>query len=386
MMSQTTLPKSFWDYALESAIRILNMVPTKKIEKTPYEVWHGQAPKLSIKCIFVGYPKETIGYSFYYPPENKIFVAWNAEFFENSLINQKASRSLEDLEINQEEDTHPSIDTSSHHDEDDLEIDEPQSDINPIVDNKVWDLVDLPPNGKTVGSKWLFKKKTNMDGVVHTFKARFVAKGFTQTYGVDYEEIFSPIAYIRAIRILIAITTFYDYEIWQMDIKTVFLNGHLSEEVYMVQYVKSYLGRCFPMKDLGEAAYILGIKIDKDRSKQLIGASTPQRMKNVSYALVVGSIMYVVRCTRPDVAFAHNITNRFQQNPGELHWTAVKNIMKWCMTRSSTKELLSTLENPERVLRSRRKLFDNPSLVETVRQNQNNSLKSKSTLKKKLQK
>ncbi|GJS08882.1 retrotransposon protein, putative, ty1-copia subclass [Tanacetum coccineum] len=87
MMSQTTLPKSFWDYALESAARILNMVPTKKVEKTPYEVWYGQAPKLSylkvwgcealvkrdtltkpdkleprsIKCIFVGYPKETIG-------------------------------------------------------------------------------------------------------------------------------------------------------------------------------------------------------------------------------------------------------------------------------------------------------------------------------------
>ncbi|GKA35359.1 retrotransposon protein, putative, ty1-copia subclass [Tanacetum coccineum] len=158
MMSQTTLPKSFWDYALETAARILNMVPTKKVEKTPYEVWHGQAPKLSylkvwgcealvkqdtltkpdkleprsIKCIFIGYPKETIGYSFYYPPENKVLVARNAEFLENSLINQEASGSLEDLEIIQEEDTHPSIDTSLNHEEDDLEIDEPQSDIIPI--------------------------------------------------------------------------------------------------------------------------------------------------------------------------------------------------------------------------------------------------------------
>ncbi|GKC28562.1 retrotransposon protein, putative, ty1-copia subclass [Tanacetum coccineum] len=317
MMSQTTLPKSFWDYALESVARILNMVPTKKVDKTPYEVWHGQAPKLSylkvwgcealvkrdtltkpdkleprsIKCIFVGYPKETMGYSFYYPPENKVFVARNAEFFENSLITQEASGSLEDLEIIQEEDTHPSIDTSLNHEEDDQEIDEPQSDINPIrkstrtrrapdrmclhvdaeehelgdlgepanykaalldpesdkwlnamnvemqsmKDNEVWDLVDLPPNGKTVGSKWLFKKKTDMDGAVHTFKARLVAKGFTQTYGVDYEETFSPVADIRAIRILIAIVAFYDYEIWQMDVKTAFLNGHLSEEVYMVQ-------------------------------------------------------------------------------------------------------------------------------------------------------
>ncbi|GKA80089.1 retrotransposon protein, putative, ty1-copia subclass [Tanacetum coccineum] len=158
MMSQTTLPKSFWDYALESAVRILNMVPTKKVEKTPYEVWHGQAPKLSylkvwgyevlvkrdtltkpnkleprsIKCIFIGYPKETIGYSFYNPSENKVFVARNAEFFENDLIDLKASGSVEDLELIQEEDTNPYVDTSLNHEEDDQEIDEPQSDINPI--------------------------------------------------------------------------------------------------------------------------------------------------------------------------------------------------------------------------------------------------------------
>ncbi|GJW98153.1 retrotransposon protein, putative, ty1-copia subclass [Tanacetum coccineum] len=272
MMSQTTLPKSFWDYALESAARILNMVPTKKVDKTPYEVWHGQAPKLSylkvwgcealvkrdtltkpnkleprsIKCIFVGYPKETMGYSFYYPPENKVFIARNAELLENSLITQEASGSLKDLEIIQEEETHHSIDTSLHHKEDDQEINEPQSDINPIrrstrtrrptdrlclhVDAEEHELlVDLPPNGKTVGHKWLFKKKTDMDGAVNTYKARLVAKGFTQTPGIDYEETFSHVADIRAIRILVAIATFYDYEIWQMDVKIAFLNGYLNE-------------------------------------------------------------------------------------------------------------------------------------------------------------
>ncbi|GJY50487.1 retrotransposon protein, putative, ty1-copia subclass [Tanacetum coccineum] len=101
MMSQTTLPKSFWDYALETVARILNMVPTKKVEKTPYEVWHGQAPKLSYLKV------------------------WGCEaLVKNSLINQEASRSLKDLEIIQEEDTHPSIDTSLNHKEDDLEIDD----------------------------------------------------------------------------------------------------------------------------------------------------------------------------------------------------------------------------------------------------------------------
>ncbi|GJR87202.1 retrotransposon protein, putative, ty1-copia subclass [Tanacetum coccineum] len=82
-----------------------------------------------------------------------------------------------------------------------------------MKDNQVWRLVDLHPDCKIVGSKWLFKKKTDMDGNVHTYKARLVAKGFTQLYGVDYEETFSPVADIRAIRILIAITAFYDYDI-----------------------------------------------------------------------------------------------------------------------------------------------------------------------------
>nr|GEV36109.1 hypothetical protein [Tanacetum cinerariifolium] len=85
-------------------------------------------------------------------------------------------------------------------------------------DYEVWDLVKLLPNGKTVGSKWLFEKKTDMDGAVHTYKARLVAKGYTQTLWIDYKETFSPVVDIRAIRILIAIAVFYDYEIWQMDV------------------------------------------------------------------------------------------------------------------------------------------------------------------------
>ncbi|GJS20505.1 hypothetical protein Tco_0449137 [Tanacetum coccineum] len=101
--------KVFWDYALRTAARILDMgFQLRRPDKLE--------PR-SIKCIFIGYPKETMGYSFYYPPENKVLVARNAEFLENSLINQEASGSLEDLEIIQEEDTHPSIDTSLNHEE-----------------------------------------------------------------------------------------------------------------------------------------------------------------------------------------------------------------------------------------------------------------------------
>ncbi|GKB82442.1 retrotransposon protein, putative, ty1-copia subclass [Tanacetum coccineum] len=146
---------------------------------------------------------------------------------------------------------------------------------------------------------WLFKKKTDMDGVVYTYKARLVAKGYTQTPRIDYEETFSPIVDIRVIRILKAIAMYYDYEIWQIDVKTAFLNGYLSKEQASRKWNKrfddevkkfgftqnhdepcvylkasgtnvTFLILCFAMKDLGEAAYILGIKIYRDRSRRLI--------------------------------------------------------------------------------------------------------------------
>ncbi|GJY33606.1 DNA helicase [Tanacetum coccineum] len=112
----------------------------------------------------------------------------------------------------------------------------------------VWVLVDLPPGCKIVGSKWIFKKKTDMDGIVHTYKACLVAKGYTQLYGVDYEETFSPASDIRSIRILIAIAAYYDYEIWKMDVKTAFLNGYLDEDIYMVQ-LEGFVDPNHPRKD-----------------------------------------------------------------------------------------------------------------------------------------
>nr|GEW26166.1 retrotransposon protein, putative, Ty1-copia subclass [Tanacetum cinerariifolium] len=235
MMNLTTLSLSFWDYALESATRILNMVPTKKVDKTSYELWYGKVPNLSylkvwgrealvkrdtpdkpqhrsVKCIFIGYPKETMGYYFYFPPENKIVVARYDEFFEKNLITQEVIGRAIDLEEIQDEDTSPSEITS----EIPMEVEgfePPQEEVIPIRRQYGMVLVDLPPGCKIVGSKWIFKKKTDMDGIVHTYKARLVAKGYTQLYEVDYEETLSPVAGIRSIRILISIAAYYDYEI-----------------------------------------------------------------------------------------------------------------------------------------------------------------------------
>ena len=70
---------------------------------------------------------------------------------------------------------------------------------------------------------------------MQTYKARLVAKGFKQKHGIDYDETFSPVAMLKSIRILLAIVAYHDYEIWQMDVKTAFLNGNLVEDVYMTQ-------------------------------------------------------------------------------------------------------------------------------------------------------
>ena len=101
--------------------------------------------------------------------------------------------------------------------------------------NSVWELIDQPYEVRPIGCKWIYKRKRDHMGKVQTYKARLVAKGYTQVEGVDYEETFSPVAMIKSIRILLSIATFYNYEIWQMDVKTAFLNGNLEENIYMVQ-------------------------------------------------------------------------------------------------------------------------------------------------------
>nr|GEV22528.1 retrotransposon protein, putative, Ty1-copia subclass [Tanacetum cinerariifolium] len=170
----------------------------------------------------------------------------------------------------------------------------------------------------TVGSKWLFKKNTDIDGNVHTYKARLVAKSYTQTYGIDYEKMFSPVADIRAIKILIAIAAFYDYEIWQMDVKTAFLNIYLGEDIYIIQPEGFIDLKHFRKIDNSKRGNIpMQERLDLNKTQ---GASTRKevkRMQNVPYASAVGSIIYPVRCTRTDVTLAQ--TSHFQRNPGEPH-------------------------------------------------------------------
>ncbi|KAG8489272.1 hypothetical protein CXB51_017288 [Gossypium anomalum] len=520
-----------WGHALETAIFTLNRVPSKSVQKTPYEMWTRKRPSMSFmkiwgykayvkrqtftklepkseRCIFAGYLKETKGYYFFNPTENKVLVARTGVFLEREFVFRKGSgRKIELEEIQESQDTtEPEIKQqqipqeieeqvtavetqpprrylrerhalerygfliTTHGDILLIDQDEPRTyqeavaipdsekwleamrtEMDSMYENQVWTLVDPPEGVKPIGCKWVFKKKTNMDGNVQTYKGRLVTKGFRQIHGVDYDETFSPVAMFKFIRILLDIAAFHDYEIWQMDVKTAFLNGKLEEDVCMtqpegfvnpkdagkicklqrsiyglkkasrswnlrfnnaikefgfiknedepcvykkvsgktiislvlyvddilimgndiptLQSIKTWLGSFFSIKDLGEATYILGVKIYRDRSRQLLGLSqgtyidkvlkrfnmeeskrgflpmrhgislskemcplTPQereRMSKIPYASAIGSIMYAMLCTRPDVSYALIMTSRYQVDPGEGHWTIDKNILKY---------------------------------------------------------
>ncbi|KAK8600410.1 hypothetical protein V6N12_050264 [Hibiscus sabdariffa] len=276
MMSHSDLPISFWGHALETAAFTLNCVPSKSVQKTPYEIWTGKRPK-------------TKGYYFYNPKEKKVFVARTGVFLEKEFLSSKRDRrNIELEEVQQQQVTEPEVEQisqiveenstnletqplrrstrerheperygfliTSHGDVILVDQDEPKtyqeavsspdsekwleamrSEMDSMSSNQVWTLVEPPEGIKPIGCKWVFKKKTDMDGNVQTYKGRLVAKGFRQIHGIAYDETFSPVAMFKSIRILLAIAAFHDYEIWQMDVKIAFLNGKLEEDVYMTQ-------------------------------------------------------------------------------------------------------------------------------------------------------
>ncbi|KAF3624710.1 hypothetical protein FXO37_31238 [Capsicum annuum] len=109
------------------------------------------------------------------------------------------------------------------------------SEIDLILSNHTWDLVDLPLENKPLGSKWIFKRKMKADSTIDKYKARLVVKSFKQKEGLDYFDTYSPVKRITSIRMLIALTAVYGLEIHQMDMKIAFLNKELEEKIYMEQ-------------------------------------------------------------------------------------------------------------------------------------------------------
>nr|GEV93782.1 retrovirus-related Pol polyprotein from transposon TNT 1-94 [Tanacetum cinerariifolium] len=209
MMNLTTLPLSFLDYAVEYATRILNMVPTKKWSAIDLE--EIQDEDTSPFEITSEIPIEVKGFEI--PQEEVISIR------RSKRTHRAPNRLCLNIEVEEQslgDLNKPAIYKAAMLDSKSNKwIDVMNAEIQSMLDNRVWVLANLPPGCKSVRSKLIFKKKTDMDGIIHTYKARLVAKAYTQLYGVDYEETFSPVANIRAIRILISIAAYYNYKTWK---------------------------------------------------------------------------------------------------------------------------------------------------------------------------
>ncbi|GJT71991.1 retrovirus-related pol polyprotein from transposon TNT 1-94 [Tanacetum coccineum] len=110
-----------------------------------------------------------------------------------------------------------------------------QEELNQFIANDVWELVPQPRNMTIIGTKWVFRNKLYENDVVSQNKARLVAQGYNQQEGIDYDESYPPFARLESIRILLAYACALDFKLFQMDVKSAFLNGFINEEVYVAQ-------------------------------------------------------------------------------------------------------------------------------------------------------
>ncbi|KAF3660861.1 hypothetical protein FXO37_13199 [Capsicum annuum] len=210
------------------------------------------------------------------------------------------------------------------------------SEIDSILSNHTWELVDLPPENKPLGSKWIFKWKMKTDGTIHKYKTRLVVKGFKQKEGLDYFDTYLPVTRITSIQILIALIAVYGLEIHQMDVKTAFLNVELEKEIYMEQpegfVVSGKENKSkFDMKGLGVADVILGIRIHRN----------PQRLA-LSQSHYIEKVLDKFKYMEFDIAKTPlDVNFALQKNEGAVSW---KSSQKTCIALSTMKSEFIALD------------------------------------------
>ncbi|GKC59094.1 hypothetical protein Tco_1086692 [Tanacetum coccineum] len=235
---------------------------------------------------------------FYFPPKNKIVVARYAEFFEKNLITQEVSGRAMDLEEIQDEDTSPSKITS----EIPIEVEGFEPPQEEVILVRRSERTHRAPNRLCLNVEAEEHSLGDLNEPT-SYKAAMLDSESTKAILLDPE---------------------FDKWLDAMNGEILKRLIGLSQSAYMDKILKRFR---MDTSKRGNIPMQERLYLNKTQ-----GPSTPEevkRMQNVPYALAVGSIMYAIRCTRPDVAFTQNITSRFQQNPGEPHWTAMKTILKY---------------------------------------------------------
>ncbi|KAG8480419.1 hypothetical protein CXB51_025096 [Gossypium anomalum] len=274
LLFQSKLPNSFWAEAVNSSVYLLNKLPTHAVkDKTPFEAWHGLKPtvshlKRSVPCIFVGYSSDKKGYRVYDPSTRKILVSRDIRFDEERTWNWDDSNACQleedsvegNLELTESEPSSGNVDDlpvrgtrsiADVYQRCNVAIVEPsnyeeaardmnwkramEAELDMIQKNQTWDLVKRPEKKKVIGVRWVFRARFNANGSLNKYKARLVVKGYSQQYGIDFEETFAPVARLDTIKLLLSLAAQKQWKIHQLDVKSAFLNGYLKEEIYVEQ-------------------------------------------------------------------------------------------------------------------------------------------------------
>ncbi|KAL8090858.1 hypothetical protein AgCh_040068 [Apium graveolens] len=156
-------------------------------------------------------------------------------------------------------------------------IDAMNEEMQSMKENDIWDLVELHKGSKPICCKWVFKTKRDLSDNIERYKARLVAKAFTQKKGIDYNETFSPVTMTDSFIIFMEIVAHYNLELQQMDVKATFLNGNIG----LLHDTKKFLTSQFEMKDLGNDSFVLRIQIHRDRSRGFIGLSQKSYIEKI---------------------------------------------------------------------------------------------------------
>nr|GEV22126.1 putative ribonuclease H-like domain-containing protein [Tanacetum cinerariifolium] len=213
-----------------------------------------------------------------------------------------------------------------------------QAEMQQFRNQKVWVLVTLPDGKRAIGTKWILKNKRDARGIVCINKARLVAQGHRQEEGIDYTDVFSPVARIKAIRLFLAFASFIGFMVYQMDVKSAFLYGKIAEDVY-VRQPRGFEDPDHPKKSTRLSkpcmAYIrlleLGLQVDQRPHGIFIHQ---EKEKNVPdepiyvhiYRSMIGCLMYLT-ATRPDIMFVVCVAARHQVTPKTSNLLSVKRII-----------------------------------------------------------